>query len=68
MSAKLTDWYPAHVKPVRVGYYSASLFRDDSVVFWSDSKQWCTGEDHPTPMRPVKEQDREWRGLARKPK
>lgn len=63
---RLTPWYPHEIKPVRVGLYQASIYREGNPtapkMLW-DGKQWW----HPINERPCDHQDRVWRGLARKP-
>jgi hypothetical protein len=77
MTAKLTPWFPADVKPVRVGVYE----RDDSATdlgnghaaysHWSGSKwghlcEWTNQAGEFTSL--ISEyQDLPWRGLASDP-
>lgn len=70
MSAKVTPWFPADVKPVYIGWYET--FRMDSGkegkypwrAFW-DGFKWCWEEDDSYSCCSV--QSRIWRGLADKP-
>lgn len=73
MSYKLTPWYPANTRPVRVGVYNASIYFNDEIYrywngeWWGD---WASGfpiecvslQDKKCPV-----QDLAWRGLAEKP-
>lgn len=74
MSKKLTPWFPADVKPVRVGVYKARLTKNPEVSgfgFW-DGRRW--GWLHNTEQRAMTDdlegssQNKEWRGLASDPK
>jgi hypothetical protein len=67
MSKELTPWFPADVKPVRPGKYNSSYQRDPNVFFYWDGKQWVYGPDSGLRGSACTVQDREWRGLAKKP-
>lgn len=61
----LTDWYPADVKPVRVGWYQREYARDwltDHCDWW-DGRRWilcCTDGSRLGPSQ----DERRWRGLS----
>lgn len=58
---KKTEWYPAHVKPVRKGWYEIDLgfkkFGD--FAYWT-GKSWSWG----TGASRLFNQNRQWRGLT----
>ena len=65
---KRTPWYQPHIKPVRKGRYQATVFRDgydDAPYMYWDGKCWINpyNED-----QRCGEQNRAWRGLARRPR
>ena len=61
---ELTPWYPADIKPVRVGKYqvkcAVKYFHEYFYAYW-DGKQWVDGLNQ---YRLIY-QDREWRGLTK---
>ncbi len=63
---KLTEWFPADVKPVRPGYYSVKYTSPTIGDFpaWFDGTYWRL---FPESTKRFKNQSREWRGLAEKP-
>lgn len=73
---KLTEWFPANVKPVHVGVYETKspVLGDDPgwYCFWN-GVDFCRA--YPTPRHAVERgfgttsqyQNREWRGLAEEP-
>jgi len=73
MTDKLTPWFPAHIKPVRVGVYE--IKEPDGTLFYNkwDGKNWHWGskskyksEQNIHPMN-VADADRliaRWRGLS----
>ncbi len=70
---KLTPWFPADVKPVRVGVYlvKSPLLLTGGFSYW-DGKRWgwiCyTRRDAAAEkVYPGASQDKQWRGLAEKP-
>lgn len=68
---KLTEWYPAHIKPVRVGWYD-TLDNDGSysqLRWYFDGRKWCWFHDNDIKKTKVicVFQKRPWRGLAQKP-
>ena len=73
MSAKLTPWFPAHIKPVRKGVYKISpCVGSDWFRRW-DGANWLWGartpEDAAFDHAPIIFlPDELWCGLARKPK
>ena len=70
---KLTEWYPGHIKPVRVGVYQRLYGRVVVGFAYWNGRNWHQGEGHitgalswvkyPTPGLP----DLMWRGLAQDP-
>ena len=65
----LTEWYPPHVKPVRVGWYERQWKMKGSAAtpdYW-DGKRWFIGYGHPTGMAATISQNIHWRGLAADP-
>jgi len=64
---KRTAWYPASVKPVRVGWYEywiPYLDTDWVMAFWT-GETWLErvpGRESPQPLEPLP--DGQWRGLA----
>lgn len=64
--AKVTPWFPPEVKPVREGWYEATLYpawvRSGYPKYKWNGKCWTFG------AIAVKDQQRHWRGLASKPK
>ena len=53
MNQKLTDWFPPHIKPVRVGWYHTGLHDYDprsnqgleaKINLWWDGKLWRLSE------------------------
>jgi hypothetical protein len=75
---ELTEWYPAHIKPVRQGVYELEVYELDYWKFtptlmfscW-DGKQWLWIADNvdkaATRICPAQSQNRRWRGLAARP-
>lgn len=67
---KVTEWFPATVKPVRVGHYQRN-WGDGSLTevpdYW-DGKHWfnCDIDGSHDGCRSLDE-SRPWRGLAAKP-
>lgn len=74
---KLTEWFPAHVKPAHVGVYEVRFLRCESVSvegfsYW-DGRKWS--ETQPSAERGAMYQanfitgvqNKEWRGLAKEP-
>jgi hypothetical protein len=61
MKPKLTPWFPAHIKPVRVGDYECT---GSSFKWHWNGAIWCNnGYD----KWPCLNQKRVWRGLAEDP-
>jgi hypothetical protein len=61
MSGELTPWFPADVKPARVGNYQCREGSQD-VWYW-DGRVWRS----PNFGWECTKQDRQWRGLASDP-
>ncbi len=70
---KLTDWFPANIKPVRPGVYKTRFY--DGLRECVDGYTYWTGADWAAQWNDVKTanrlrtahkaiQDKEWRGLA----
>ena len=73
---KLTDWFPADVKPVRTGVYETkqqNMFHGTRFQFWN-GKFWCaytsTAEDAARASNSNKSSvhNPAWRGRANNPK
>lgn len=65
--SEVTEWYPASVKPLRVGVYETDfLTRAGNFAYW-DGKLWGNSKSSPRAanMRrsPSPVQDKGWRGL-----
>lgn len=65
MSEKVTDWFPAEVKPVRVGWYEREYASDwlTRACDWWDGSRWILCSyfgDHIGQGN----DDRRWRGLS----
>jgi hypothetical protein len=75
MSQKLTDWFPADVKPVRVGVYQtrqgeefSDWFQFWNGTFWSESSGYVDGAFRSQGRPSEGFNEVEWRGLAQPPK
>jgi hypothetical protein len=70
---ELTEWYPAHIKPVRQGVYELDYWKFTPTLMFSywDGKQWLWIADNvdkaATRISPALTQNRRWRGLAARP-
>lgn len=70
---KLTEWYPGHIKPSRVGVYQQFCGNHIGYQLW-DGKYWRGWWSNPidaaeSQWTPGKEfQNDKWRGLAVNPK
>ena len=77
---KLTEWFPAEIKPVRVGVYEVSNCFGEKIgnfAYW-DGKKWSgynetiEGAIHnyntAAEFQNRADQNKQWRGLAEKPK
>lgn len=65
---KLTEWFPANVKPVRKGFYQREYESEWMIGycdFW-DGEEWILMSITGLPTGPVTTQLR-WRGLASDP-
>lgn len=64
---KKTGWFPAHIKPVRVGWYETRNPFDYAKVsdfrWWWDGVRWTHGPGQAYTTF----QNRTWRGLASDP-
>ena len=72
MSKKLTPWFPANVKPVRVGYYERDW--DGAGNAWGIEPDYWNGKaweavylNGTREEAEFTEQSAPWRGLAKKP-
>jgi hypothetical protein len=74
MKQKLTPWFPSKVKPVRVGVYVASIFRDESMYRYWNGRTWSYPDETPKGAFAIRStvsecsSEVEWRGLAEQPK
>ena len=61
-----TPWYPAHIKPVRIGWYEIGCDDTQDVVmmFWDGGLLWWTGRDGGVSCGPLVPGDK-WRGLTK---
>jgi hypothetical protein len=61
-----TPWYPAHIKPVRVGWYEigCDYTQDVVMMFWDGGLLWWTGRDGGVSCGPLVPGDK-WRGLTK---
>ena len=70
---KLTEWYPAHIKPVREGVYETSMSGRRGYSYWT-GRQWSNQSKHAVYTERSKawiggaNQKKNWRGLAEPPK
>jgi len=70
----LTDWFPPHVKPVRVGVYEIRLgiCKYEWYSYW-DGSRWCytcinvNDAFNSREAKTTLPQKQHWRGLAEKP-
>jgi hypothetical protein len=69
---KLTEWYPAHIKPVRKGVYETSRSGRLGYSYWT-GRQWTNqsryaayADRHKTWITGAN-QKKNWRGLAEPP-
>lgn len=67
---ELTDWYPPHIKPVRVGWYHTGFSfnnptnnarNESDGNWWWDGSIWLIDEDGEICYA----QDRWWRGIKK---
>jgi hypothetical protein len=63
---KLTEWYPAHIKPVRIGWYEvrSSVVPEGEMMFWDGGLLWWTGRGGGVFCGPLVPGDM-WRGLTK---
>lgn len=66
---RLTDWYPPHIKPARVGVYSTLHDGHYGFSYWNGSRwggQWQTAEKAAeNKEHALADQRKTWRGVAR---
>ena len=65
MSAKLTPWFPCHVRPVHIGYYETQTEWTNMVLYWN-GYYWMASEKSPSHSNQFS-CIRDWRGLAANP-
>ena len=71
---ELTPWYPADIKPIRVGWYQRqhSVFirstTQDYIPDYFDGVSWWLGYGTGKKSNDLSYIDLPWRGLAKKPK
>ena len=68
---RLTPWYPAHTRPVRVGVYNASQFFNEHIYRYWDGEWWSYCDYTPRDCLKVRDkkcpvQELARRGIARK--
>jgi len=67
--SKLTPWFPANVKPVRVGVYRVQYYNYSGFAYW-DGKQWSNLVDSVASAYKNHDwtdgaiQQKRWRGLT----
>jgi len=68
MSNELTPWFPAKVRPVRVGYYERDygISVDEVPDYW-DGRRWWVVPVSNLNERMAGVPNLPWRGLAKKP-
>lgn len=65
-----TEWFPADVKPVNVGWYITNAPDTDTDIesqflWWWDGIQWTSKlDDDDDNIQPCFSQNRKWRGLC----
>jgi len=61
-----TPWYPAHIKPVRIGWYELGHVDTQDVdrMFWDGRLLWWTGRGGKVFCGPLLPGDK-WRGLTK---
>ena len=68
---KLTEWFPADVKPARVGVYKTKFTALEGYSYWNGC-EWTNQVDAKTRVRTAWTegacQEKHWRGLAKNPK
>ncbi len=69
---KLTEWYPASIKPVREGVYETNMSGRQGYSYWT-GRQWSNQSKHAVYAERHKtwlsgaSQKKNWRGLAEPP-
>jgi hypothetical protein len=63
--SKFTEWFSAHIKPVHIGFYETKGSDGTTSAFrwFFDGEQWKSSKEGFI----CREQNRIWRGLAKKP-
>lgn len=73
---RLTEWYPPHIKPVRVGVYNASYVKDPGVFRYWNGKYWSSAWSRNNSQEDIEflknfaamdQDDIHWRGLSAAP-
>jgi hypothetical protein len=61
-----TPWYPAHIKPVRIGWYEigCDYTQDVVMMFWDGGLLWWTERNGKVSCGPLVPGDK-WRGLTK---
>jgi hypothetical protein len=61
-----TPWYPAHIKPVRIGWYEigAPGASEGKMMFWDGGLLWWTERNGKVSCGPLLPGDL-WRGLTK---
>lgn len=67
MSKKLTPWFPGEIKPLHKGRYNASHWRNAASFFVWDGRYWRFPKGVDLAGQKCFSQNKEWRGLAKKP-
>jgi len=59
---KMTEWFPSHIKPMRVGWYHTRVNNCESDFnWWWDGRAWRLS----TLGHIASHQNRDWRGLTK---
>ena len=59
---KRTRWYPAHIKPVRVGWYELLVRRFLTNQYWWDGAKWKIAPESKFAL--YDQMNFKWRGLT----
>lgn len=60
---KITQWFPADIKPVYKGLYDVKLDETYHTKLYWNGQRWCFSLK--PPHTPMCVQNREWRGLVK---
>lgn len=65
MKNKVTEWFPPHVQPVRIGWYQRDYLEKHhtEVADWWDGKAWFYGRSDGSKSAYPVSMLRRWRGL-----